>query len=912
MSSDIPRRDEDRLLEVAAALADGSRVDWQAHDDADAETSRILRRLQSIERLSEAFRHSEVTDETQTAAADARRIPLFTWGHLEALELIGSGGFGQVYRAWDPMLDREVALKLRRAGSSSSPAADHEIDEARRLARVRHPNVVTVYGVAIHGGIAGFWCDLIHGQTLEGLLTERGPFGAGEVVAIGTDLCRGLSALHAAGVVHGDVKTTNVMREQGGRIVLMDLGASRLAGVAVSGPVYGTPSVTAHEVLQGEPPSAASDLYSLGALLFRLVTGRNHCDPESGATLRDLRPDIPPRLLAVIDRALSRAAAARFSSAGAMGQALQNAMVDHGGSAWPVAQRLNPQIARRVAIAVAVLAAAAIAVFTLTDIVQVPTDRGLRIGRLRSMASSGGSVQQGALSPDGRRVAFISDASGHGQVWIQDVAGGSLRRLTDVERAVARPSWLPDGSRIVFTAWGSIWSVSPDGGAPSKLLDNAWNATVGSRTGLIVFERRDEIWTAALDGSDVRKVEGIPAAATRIAERRPALSPDESLIAFMHAEARPWGDVWVVPTAGGSPRRLTAEGKAFGKPAWSSDGRTVVFPSRRAGGLTLWQVDAARALEHGPQPSRPLLQSEGEETEPMLSDDGRTLLFTANRNSYALAMLDPVTGAERTLRESRLHLMSPVVSKAGRIAFFGWGRDGEMHVFTMGLDGGTVQQVTSAEDGESTFPIWSADGRELFFYRATSEPSWRRVPAEGGTSIEVKGGWTATDRDMIRLDPTGLRAAYTWYDRDIPRVTRIADLTTGAEREFHRLLRYASFSPDARWIVGVDATPNPVNRIGPLVACPIEPGPCRPLAPFATRSKVSADGRTVFFQRPLRAYHGCELWSVRIDGSGAKKLHTFTTEVPYLPAFDVASSGEIVLQRFQPSRHELWLADLER
>jgi Tol biopolymer transport system component len=346
---------------------------------------------------------------------------------------------------------------------------------------------------------------------------------------------------------------------------------------------------------------------------------------------------------------------------------------------------------------------------------------------------------------------------------------------------------------------------------------------------------------------------------------------------------------------------LTSEAKATGRPAWSADGRAIIFASRAEGTLALSQVDVKRALADGPQKPTRLLEGEGESTAPAVSGDGRTLLFTVTRNSYSIVMLDPNQGTERSLRESRLHLMSPVISDDGRrIAFFGWGRDGSMHVYTMDLNGGNLVQVTSPEagDDESTFPIWSADGSELFFYRDTSDPSWRRVAAAG--------------RGMIRLDHTGRKAVYTWMERDIARVTRVVDLETGVEREFHRLLRYPSFAADGRSIIGVDMLRNPAARLGPLVACPLDPAPCRQLAPLATHSKTSTDGAIVYFQRPLQLRHAVELWAVRMDGSDLRTLQSFTTETPYVPAFDVAPSGEIVVAQFRQGTHELWLGDLTK
>ena len=249
------------------------------------------------------------------------------WGQLEILEPIGEGAFGEIFRARDPNLDREVALKLRHAGPGDADNAGRRLlDEARRLARIRHPNVVAVYGADLCAGRVGIWTELIDGANLEQRLAADGPLGAGEAISIGLDLCRALAAIHAVGLVHGDVKTANVLRERGGRIVLGDLGSATEAGAT---PITGSPATLAPEVLAGGPATPGADLYSLGVLLFQLLSGRFPVDaacPEAGrTTLRDLRPDLPPALIEVVECAADLDPARRYPSAGALEKALSGA-----------------------------------------------------------------------------------------------------------------------------------------------------------------------------------------------------------------------------------------------------------------------------------------------------------------------------------------------------------------------------------------------------------------------------------------------------------------------------------------------------------------------------------------------------------------------------------------------------------
>ncbi len=261
-----------------------------------------------------------------------------TWGHLTELKKIARGVFGDIYRAWDTHLEREVALKLYGQGG-------HHIDdwfqfglrEARMLARIRHQSVVTVYGVDHLEGRLGIWMEYIRGRTLEALLRELGPLAAREAALIGFDVCSAVAAAHELGFLHCDITSKNVMREDGGRIVLMDFGLSRDLNRPPVNPVLricGTPLYMAPELLRGESSSVQSDIYSIGILLYRLVTGgfpveaRSFSDiraiHESGeiTLLRDRRPDLPQAFLRAVEGALAFDAGGRFATCGHMATAL--------------------------------------------------------------------------------------------------------------------------------------------------------------------------------------------------------------------------------------------------------------------------------------------------------------------------------------------------------------------------------------------------------------------------------------------------------------------------------------------------------------------------------------------------------------------------------------------------------------
>jgi TolB-like protein/Tfp pilus assembly protein PilF len=331
--TDLPQPG-DRLLDVADSVANGSDVDWASASTAHGGDDReLLEQLKLIDAVARMHRGGGPAPSQEGPLPPLE--PGARWAQLVIVQRVSGGTFGDVYLARDTALDRDVALKLLRQRARAEALASQFLAEGRLLARVAHPNVITVYGAESSGGRVGLWMEFIRGLTLEDVLKQHGTFSAREATFIGLDLCRALAAVHATGLVHRDVKAANVMREQGGRVVLMDFGAGGDLETNADGEqMAGTPLYLAPEIFAGRPATVRSDLYSLGVLLYRLTTGAY---PVSGTTLaelaaahrdgrfvrlRDARPNLPDGFVHVVERALSPAPEHRFESAGAMEQAL--------------------------------------------------------------------------------------------------------------------------------------------------------------------------------------------------------------------------------------------------------------------------------------------------------------------------------------------------------------------------------------------------------------------------------------------------------------------------------------------------------------------------------------------------------------------------------------------------------------
>jgi serine/threonine-protein kinase len=320
---------------LAGAILDGTPIDWtSAESSADDEARPVVRQLRLLSAVADIHRRSPSpyprSLSARTTTADRAEQPK-TWGHLRVLERIGRGSFGDVFRAWDTRLDREVALKLlpARAPAGRQRAAS-VIEEGRLLARVRHPNVVTIFGAERIGDRVGLWMELVRGRSLQQILDGGNVFPVADGIDVGVELCRAISAVHGAGLLHRDIKTHNVMLAEDGRLVLMDFGTGReLNDVSAIAPA-GTPLYLAPEILRGEDASIRTDIYSVGVLLYHLLTGsypvqgrgmlelRGAHERGERTTVAAARPDLPPKLARIIDRAIDPRPERRYPTADAL------------------------------------------------------------------------------------------------------------------------------------------------------------------------------------------------------------------------------------------------------------------------------------------------------------------------------------------------------------------------------------------------------------------------------------------------------------------------------------------------------------------------------------------------------------------------------------------------------------------
>ena len=860
-------------------------------------------------------------------------------GHFRVVEEIGAGGMGVVYKATDLRLHRPVALKLLPPAGSSDPERRSRLErEARAASALNHPNIVTIHEIDSAEGVDFIAMEHVEGKTLEALIGASG-LDLTEALSYAVQIAGALAAAHAHGIVHRDLKPRNVMVTAQGQVKVLDFGlARRVQGTAdteastlsaeprtASGAIVGTVAYMSPEQADGRAVDGRSDIFSFGVVLYEMLTGRR---PFTGASqaqvlsaiLRDqpqaarsIRPGVPAELDRILEKALDKDVACRYQHVDELLADLRRLeraaanlkrAASSGGRgprrAWGVA-----------AIAVGV-AATALALWSARARGPAPAP-----GRFRLLSTFPGSHRAPSLSPDGRMLAFIDVSRDAPQVFVKYLDEGDPIQVTTDGVAVGRPRWSPKGDQILFERKGEgIWSVPPLGGPSRRVLEEGSCPAFFPDGERIVFDKGEELFTARVDGSDARAVEGVPTNYfSTLVERCAVVSPDGQLLAYYQPERGPFGDFWVVAATGGTPRRLTSDSAEGGGLAWAPDGTSLVVSSARRGARTLWRLHLS-----GGEPA-PVTTGAGADLDPEISGDGRRIVYANARYSRALILLDPTTGHERELLDRRVEVNGPAFSPDGtRLAFF-MGTDELEHLFTVGLDGTGLRQVTKR---------WCAGQRDAPLVRRWLRPLL--LSGARAALVSKGGGGGRAEHDRHRRLAVASREQRTTRSRG-PQ-GRVHAVRAGSRsrppwcatstRAGRSPSGAASIRPsgprDGRSLIGPDRSPGvgaaqDPNFDGTLLVCTSEGGPCRAVGQ-GRYAVWSSDGSKIYFERNRRVFDtpalsSVEAWVMDAEGTNARRIATLGPASALTSEIAVSAMGQIAWVQFRRGREELWLADLQ-
>jgi len=475
----------DAARELLERIADGTPIDWDRVGGVDAA---LLESAHTLDAVRHAYR--------RIGSNEPGERVLFRWGGLSVLELLASGATAEVYRAWDAGLSTMVALKLLRPEAAVAGLRSEEfLREGHLLARIGQRNVLRVYGAAVHDGRPGLWAEWIDGRTLEASVAADGPLAAAEAVHVGLELCAALGAIHAAGLVHGDVKASNALRERGGRIVLADFGAGGTPDALNASPrTQATPAYLSPQSRDGAPRSAADDLYALGVLLHFLLTGaylRNDAPALRTLAAGDAQP-----VAADVERALAPEPAQRHADAYAFADALRAAI----GGAPPTSR---PRRRWPAAAAIAALALAGIGAWQIWR--PVPWEPQATLVR---HGGADAALRDGASLHIGERLDLVLASDRPTWVWVlNEDAAGSFHVLFPLS-GLQRANPLPRGDSVLPGEQGGralSWQVSSAGGREEFLV-------VLADAPLAKFEQRIATFAAASIDAPERGVARVAAA----------------------------------------------------------------------------------------------------------------------------------------------------------------------------------------------------------------------------------------------------------------------------------------------------------------------------------------------------------------------------------------------------------------
>jgi serine/threonine protein kinase/Tol biopolymer transport system component len=829
-------------------------------------------------------------------------------GPYEIITLVGEGGMGQIYRARDPRLGRDVAIKVLPPQFAADPDRLRRLDqEARAAASLNHPAIVAVYDIGqTPQGVPYIVSELLTGTSLRERLSHGESIPVRKAIEYATQIAHGLAAAHDKGIVHRDLKPENIFITDDGRAKILDFGLAKVH--PVDGPdsaaanrstmlgtdpglVLGTAGYMAPEQVRALPADHRADIFSFGCVLYEMLSGRRAFHRDSSADtmtaiLREQPPElpivdrhIPPALARIVDRSIEKAPAARFQSTHDLAFALEALSTISGSHVGASLEQPVRRTARFWIInAVLGLVAALSLGFgvksafrppprpeTMRFLISPPEGWALPL-QITGTAGSGAGSGALAVSPDGRHVAFVGQKGAESRIWIRSLDTLEARGLAGTEGGLA-PFWSPDNKALAFFAGGKLKRVDLAGG-PAMVVCDAQPGLSGawSPEGVIVFSSAGATALLRVSASGGKAQPATTLAEGESGHARPAFLPDGHHFLYRVVTGTQEGPV-VMASLDSSTRTVLRTSDSTN--VYYSAGH-LLFLSGRS--LMAQPFDPDRAsLDGTPFPIAEDIQTLGAPYYGFFAaSPGGVLAYetTTTKNTLQqLAWIDragkitPV-GAQANYGDIAL---SPDGKRAA-VSLLGDQRD----IWLIDLDrNGLATRFTFGEDSEFT-PIWSPDGRRLAFGArgaANANISFFQKSATGVGALELLMSEKFT-QSLTSWSPDGRFLAVS------SGAGTISMLPLSGERKPFLFLggpfvqQMAQFSPDGRWVAYQSFESNRTDvYVAPFSGQPGEAtGKWQVSANGGVQPQWSPDGKELFF---LAAPPDNALMVAAVNGQGA-------------------------------------------
>lgn len=724
-------------------------------------------------------------------------------GPYEIVGPLGSGGMGEVYRARDPRLNRDVAIKVLIRAGADPTRQRRLLDEAQAASALNHPNIITVYDVGTENGAPYIVSELVEGESLRARLAHA-PLSVREVLDLGVQMAEGLAAAHQAGIVHRDFKPENVMVTRDGRVKILDFGLA-LVGIrdgvsaaevdvtlTATGVIVGTVPYMSPEQARGAAVDYRTDQFSLGLTLYEMVTGRRAFRTDTAAQtlaaiiehepepIATLNARVPAPLRWVIERCLSKDARQRYESTTDLARELRmlRDRLAELASQADVAPEA-PRRRRRGMLAIAGAAGIAV-VGVLVGLWSGSVDTGFERYQFTPFATDAGYQASPAWSLDGKTLAFVADVDGVLQVFTRALASPMRAQVTHGRFDCQDPFWSPDGTRLFYLSRardrGGLWSISASGGEPELVMEDVFRATLSPDGQTLAFFRD------AADG-DLKLLFSSPPGSAPVPYTRPPFATGQGFVeATVHfspdgSKLGVWTEggngkqldveFWIVPLADAAPyvvpssvTDLAGLAPAF---SWLPDSRRVLsaLPRPRPG-MHVWLMDT----EH--PAARLLTTNGGLESDPAVSPDGRRLALTFQQADYDLYQLTVDRPAPDIVLATSRNEMDPAWSPSGAEMAYTTDRSGHQEIWLRSQKGDFERPLVTPGDfgtGQSEIlsaPAFSPDGQRIAFSRAGSDgyQIWITAVA-GGSPIQLTPVLASSGaQDWPSWSPDGVWVGY--------------------------------------------------------------------------------------------------------------------------------------------------------
>jgi eukaryotic-like serine/threonine-protein kinase len=772
-------------------------------------------------------------------------------GDYEVKSLLGSGGMGEVYRARDSRLGRDVAIKvLPSFFSADSDRLRRFEQEARVAAALNHPNILAVFQMGTYQGAPYLVSELLEGETLREQI-KRGRMTIRKAIDHGVQLARGLAAAHEKGIVHRDLKPENLFVTKDGRLKILDFGLAKLMQPQCSaehstvtliegtqpGVVMGTVGYMSPEQVRGQTTDHRTDIFAFGAILYEMLAGKRAFQkPTSAETMSAILNEDPPgisqvttnilpALQRVVHRCLEKNPEQRFQSPSDLAFAL-DALSDSGGSPYPATAAKTPAGAGKRWKVIVSAALAALALSVGGYFYSHRTPAGSAWVQLTNFADSATSP---ALSPDGRMITFIRGPETFvtpGQIYVKLLPEGQPVALTHDNLPKMAPVFSPDGSRIAYTAtdasfgWNT-WVVPVLGGEPQEILPNAAALTWVNRQHVLFSEIKTGVHMVLVTAEESRAGQRdvyVPVKEAGMAHRS-WLSPDGKWVLVSEMDSVGWQPCRVLPFDGSSVGEMAGPKVARCTYAgWSPDGRWMYFSADAGNGFHIWR----QPFPHGPPEQMTFgpTEEEGITVEP----DGRSLMTSAGIRQSSVWLHD--ARGDRQI-SSEGYATVPGLGFAGSSMHSAFSRDGKRLFYLVRKEGSRTFQsgelwIADLDSGRSeavltgvllsNFDI-APDGKRVAYSSLNAEGSLRVWIAslDGRTSPQQI---TSFEADYPSFGPTGT-LFFRGREGD-------SDIEYGVEPNDTKPRRISAnpgvLSPDGQWLVtgNRELTAQPTQR-GPKI-----------------------------------------------------------------------------------------------